>query len=94
MVGRMRVWVSRASSPERRSETSGFSSARELRREQTSGIIVTSSREILSMSGSFMTGNRGAGEVRGDIPGVGNKGDEGLNHFIFGGGGHDCKRLC
>ena len=61
MVGRTRVWTSRASSPERNTETSVLSSWTEERREQRSEIIVASPSEILSMSVALMTGKKSLG---------------------------------
>ena len=61
MVGRTRVWTSRASSLERSTETSVLSSWTEERRELRRGIIVASPSEILSMSVGLMTGKRSFG---------------------------------
>ena len=57
-VGKTRVCWSRASSPVRRTATSVLRSWTEARRMQKSGIIVTSPREILSMSASLIMGNK------------------------------------
>ena len=65
MVGRTPVWTSRASSPERSTETSVLSSWTEERREQSSGMMVASPSEILSMSVALMIGNRSFGRSEG-----------------------------